>query len=177
MLRHDTLQYFILDQMMHIMAIFAVWIWLFPPSSTAIFSFQSYLTDPTIICVIVVFLGYAITFRPAGFIVSKLIKSFAQTSDVDDGITNAGKCIGYIERSLILTFILLHQYTAIGLLVTAKSILRYDGTRKASEYILLGTLLSFGFAVFIGVIVSLILSYYLPADNADILRSLYNNSR
>ena len=174
MLRCDTLKCFILDQIMHIIVIIAVWIWLFPPAST-MFSIQSCLINPTLICIIVVLLGYVIIFRPGGIIVSKLIKPFAQTANVNAGIISGGKWIGYIERCLILTFILLHQYTAIGLLVTAKSILRYDD-RDVSEYVLLGTLLSFGISVFIGIIVSLVLSFYLPGDMANILRGLYNNS-
>jgi hypothetical protein len=48
--------------------------------------------------------------------------------------------------------VLLEQYQAIGLLVTAKSIFRYTSDRKVSEYILIGTLLSFTIAVFVGII-------------------------
>ena len=62
-----------------------------------------------------------------------------------DGISNAGQLIGYLERILILLFICATQYSAIGFVLTAKSIVRYDqitSNRKFSEYYLLGTLLS-----------------------------------
>ena len=72
------------------------------------------------------------------------------------GIERAGRAIGYLERVLILTFVLLGEYTAIGFLVTAKSILRYEATRVEGEYILIGTLASFTAAILIGVAVNLL---------------------
>ena len=54
------------------------------------------------------------------------------------------------QRVLVLTFILLGEYQGIGFLVAAKSILRFgtvtqasDYQRRISEYIIIGTLLSF----------------------------------
>jgi hypothetical protein len=58
---------------------------------------------------------------------------------------NAGRIIGTIERIIILIFISIGQYSAIGLILTAKSIARYDKIAKEkdfAEYYLLGTLIS-----------------------------------
>lgn len=60
-------------------------------------------------------------------------------------LPNTGKLIGNLERVLVLTFLILNQYTAIGLIFTAKSITRYDKISKDqnfAEYYLLGTLFS-----------------------------------
>jgi hypothetical protein len=75
-------------------------------------------------------------------------------NDTND-LPNAGKLIGIIERFLVLTFILLNQYAAVGFLIAAKSILRFkpDETLK-TEYVLIGTMLSFGIAIAIGVFIS-----------------------
>lgn len=57
----------------------------------------------------------------------------------------AGGFIGLLERLLILLFLSINQYSAIGLVLTAKSIARYDEISKDkdfAEYYLLGTLLS-----------------------------------
>lgn len=57
----------------------------------------------------------------------------------------AGRKIGSIERLIMLTFIAMNQYAAMGLVLTAKSIARYDKITKDerfAEYYLLGTLLS-----------------------------------
>ena len=58
---------------------------------------------------------------------------------------NAGRLIGTLERMIIVILISLKQYSAIGLVLTAKSIARYDKITKDAafaEYYLLGTLLS-----------------------------------
>ena len=57
----------------------------------------------------------------------------------------AGAIIGFLERLIIVIFISIHQYAAIGLVLTAKSIVRYDRIAKDqefSEYYLIGTLFS-----------------------------------
>jgi hypothetical protein len=70
-------------------------------------------------------------------------------------LPNAGKLIGIIERFLVLTFILLNQFGAVGFLIAAKSILRFkpDETLK-TEYVLIGTMLSFGIAIATGVLIN-----------------------
>ncbi|MCL2509352.1 MAG: DUF3307 domain-containing protein [Oscillospiraceae bacterium] len=62
----------------------------------------------------------------------------------------AGALIGLFERIIISVFLSIGQYSAIGLVLTAKSIARYDKISKSqafAEYYLLGTLLSTAFAV------------------------------
>lgn len=57
----------------------------------------------------------------------------------------AGRRIGTIERLIMLIFLSNDQYAAIGFVLTAKSIARYDKItkyEKFAEYYLLGTLLS-----------------------------------
>lgn len=66
-----------------------------------------------------------------------------------------GAIIGFLERALILLFINIGQFSAIGLVLTAKSIVRYDMISKNqqfSEYYLIGTLTSF---------LSAILAFYI----------------
>ncbi|WP_432714765.1 DUF3307 domain-containing protein [Pedobacter sp.] len=74
------------------------------------------------------------------------------------GLDSAGKWIGICERLLIFTFVLMHQYTAIGFLMTAKSILRFSeketNTQLKTEYVLVGTLVSFTSAAILGVLIT-----------------------
>jgi hypothetical protein len=70
------------------------------------------------------------------------------------GLNNGGTVIGYLERMLILIFILSGQFAGVGFLVAAKSILRFgevkDGdNRKQAEYIIIGTFASFLLAILI----------------------------
>ena len=69
----------------------------------------------------------------------------------EEGLPNGGRMIGRLERLLIYLFVLIGAPTAIGFLVTAKSILRFGEikdreSRRLAEYIIIGTLMSFGFA-------------------------------
>lgn len=57
----------------------------------------------------------------------------------------AGRMIGTIERIIMLFFLLIKQYSSVGLVLTAKSIARYNKIsedKEFAEYYLLGTLLS-----------------------------------
>ncbi len=63
--------------------------------------------------------------------------------------------IGLMERFLVLALILVRQYSAVGLIIAAKSILRFRDNKK-NEYVLVGTLLSFGIATLLGILISLI---------------------
>ena len=59
---------------------------------------------------------------------------------------------------LTLVFVMLEQYEAIGFLLAAKSLLRFKETDTVkSEYVLVGTLLSFGIAILLGVVVKLLI--------------------
>lgn len=54
-----------------------------------------------------------------------------------------------------MVLVMLHQYTAIGFIIAAKSILRYNESKTGkTEYVLIGTLLSFSIALMIGIGIS-----------------------
>ncbi|MFA6289668.1 MAG: DUF3307 domain-containing protein [Opitutaceae bacterium] len=68
---------------------------------------------------------------------------------IKDGLKDGGKQIGRLERALIFAFILVGEPTGIGFLVAAKSILRFEEAKQqpVAEYVLIGTLWSFGLAM------------------------------
>jgi hypothetical protein len=80
---------------------------------------------------------------------------YKETTD-DESLPNAGKLIGIMERFLVLALVLIGQFSAVGLIIAAKSILRFRSTVR-NEYILVGTLLSFGIAVLLGILISQVL--------------------
>lgn len=85
---------------------------------------------------------------PSNILIQKILSSYKPNNDNKDLITidnNAGRCIGSLERLIMLIFIAMNQYSAMGLVLTAKSVARYDKIskdEKFAEYYLLGTLLS-----------------------------------
>jgi hypothetical protein len=70
---------------------------------------------------------------------------------------DVGLWIGICEHFLIVTFVLMDAYIAIGLIFAAKEIVRAEKIREKPSYYLLGTLLSTSFAVLFGVLTKLVL--------------------
>lgn len=92
-------------------------------------------------------LALLIIHKPANIAIQKLLLVYKpESKDVDVKIdNNAGRFIGTIERIIMLILLAMGQYSAIGLVLTAKSIARYDRISKEkdfAEYYLLGTLIS-----------------------------------
>ncbi|RAV30381.1 DUF3307 domain-containing protein [Sinomicrobium soli] len=81
----------------------------------------------------------------------------------DASLQNAGKYIGILERLLVFVFIISDHWEGVGFLIAAKSIFRFSDLtrskdRKLTEYILIGTLLSFGTAIATAIACSVFLS-------------------
>jgi hypothetical protein len=93
--------------------------------------------------------------KPINITVKQILDSYKpmeQPTKSDNAVNsnNAGAFIGTLERLLILLFLSLNQYAAIALVLTAKSIARYDKIAHDpafAEYYLLGTLLSTATAI------------------------------
>lgn len=84
--------------------------------------------------------------RPASVTIRTVLESYRpESNEMEGGLPNAGALIGNFERFIILMLLLAQQYAAIGFVLTAKSVARYNKITenpKFSEYYLLGTLLS-----------------------------------
>jgi hypothetical protein len=142
---------FIFDQLAHLLVIVGLAAYYFPASISGELPSELHLF--LLLCVLV------LTFAGSVFI-QVLMSRWIVAEDKDDqSLPAAGKYIGMLERLFIFTFVILNQWSAIGFLITAKSVFRFGDLsrakdRKLTEYILIGTLLSFGLAILIGVIFS-----------------------
>lgn len=72
----------------------------------------------------------------------------------EESLSNAGSYIGMLERLFIFAFVVMNSPSSVGFLLAAKSVFRFGDLkeskdRKLTEYILIGTLLSFGIAMLI----------------------------
>jgi hypothetical protein len=88
--------------------------------------------------------------RPANITIKQLLGQYKPRGANDDSIRKAGAFIGTLERVIIVLLLSVSQYSAIGLVLAAKSVARYDKISKEqafSEYYLLGTLLSTLFVI------------------------------
>lgn len=97
-------------------------------------------------------LAILLVHKPVNIAIQKMLAVFRpqKTKSAIAAVNNAGRFIGTVERSVMLILLAAGQYSAIGLVLTAKSIARYDKISKDSdfaEYYLLGTLLSLLFVI------------------------------
>mgnify|MGYP006278267747 CR=1 FL=1 len=119
---------------------------------------------PLLYTLLVVLLGAILTVWGGGVVVARTIEPYAEQLKEEDGLVAGGRIIGYAERLLIYVFVLANAPGAIGFLVTAKSIFRFgdvtgDGKRRHAEYIIIGTLTSFAYAVTLSYLVRWILTF------------------
>lgn len=151
--RRDEAKYFLIDQALHLGVIGICWWLTFFSNAGPETILEQAGSDPRIwiYATAVLFLT-----SPSGFLIGQLTKKWRQSLDNSEALESAGKWIGIIERILILVLVLQHQYEAIGLLIAAKSILRFNEHNRPeqkTEYLLIGTLISIGLAIVTGLIV------------------------
>jgi hypothetical protein len=150
--RPAKMVYFLADQCLHLLTILLLWIIIYNKwDETGIFLTGVYSN----IRFLLILVAYVIITWPLGILVGQATEQWRDEAGVNaEGLAKAGMWIGFFERFLILTFILIDQYTAVGLLIAAKSILRFNdkegNTQKKTEYVLIGTLMSFSVSVLLG---------------------------
>lgn len=169
--------WFFIDQLAHLLCIGAVW-YFYEPGAPALL--VSLYTERNL----ALLTAYVFITTPAALVIRMIISRWQPDKDVQSAgsrqtpetfstfstepetarprsLQEAGKYIGILERLFILTFILIHHWEAVGFLIAAKSVFRFSDLkeakdRKLTEYILIGTLVSFGIAILTGLIVSAI---------------------
>lgn len=134
---------FMLDQAAHLAALAALALWL-----PDLWHSGLWAQIPWLPAAMALLAGAILATRAGGFAIGLLMEPFAKASP--KGLPGGGRMIGQLERGLIFAMILLGQPETVGLLIAAKSILRFGAVkddRAASEYVIIGTLASFGWAL------------------------------
>jgi len=139
---------FFLDQVDHILVIIGV---------GYLYNYETVNFENLEFIKIILFLTFALIATVVSSVfVDIIISKWKLEEDGDNSLENAGKFIGILERLFIFVFILMGFVSGIGFLLAAKSVFRFGDLskakdRKLTEYILIGTLLSFGMAILAGV--------------------------
>lgn len=103
-----------------------------------------------------VLIAYLLVLKPTSMLISTVLAKYSPIDkSKNEGLIAGGEIIGYLERLLILTFVLIGQYAVIGFILAAKSIFRFgelnkESDRNLTEYVLLGSLLSVTITSMIG---------------------------
>lgn len=145
--------WFLFDQGLHLVSIFVVWYLMFKPAGS---DFSVLASSNIWVYATALLLLTAVSNIVIQVVMS--IWSKALNDGKDQSLSNAGKYIGMLERLFVFTFVITGHWSAIGFLLAAKSVFRFGDLteskdRKLTEYILIGTLLSFGIALATGMIV------------------------
>ena len=147
---------FVVDQILHILIL--LFFWAFQTNTTG--GLLNILTLPLQdYNISLILLGYLIVSNPVGYIIAFSTKTMIKENNQGENNEQGGKSIGIYERIIILTFVLMGQYEAIGFLITGKSIIRFVNKDEhiRSEYVLLGTMMSYTFAIVTGVLIKMLL--------------------
>lgn len=145
----DTFAY-IFDQTIHILVIIftTMIIYLLSEPISYIYCIQYILNmlQADVLNILSWILILLVIIQPSSITIKKVLYRYRpMTNEEKEGNPNAGALIGIYERFIILLLLSAGQYSAIGFVLTAKSIARYNKIAdypKFSEYYLLGTLLS-----------------------------------
>ncbi len=145
--------YFLIDQLFHIIVIAACWHFTFIQWENVKHAWAGMNSNTNfwMILTACIFLT-----SPSGILIGQLTKNWRDQIPDSENLANAGKWIGIAERIIILIFVMQGQYSAIGLLITAKGIIRFnekDRQEIKTEYLVIGTLLSIGIAIVTGLII------------------------
>lgn len=147
--KKDNLLTFVIDQLAHLLVIAIAAIYL-ADSWTGGF-WHLWLNDMS--GPIVLVNGFIIAVIVGNYITALTIKSY--TVDLSgQGLPNAGQLIGWLERMMIFLLLAIDEAEGIAFLIAAKSFLRFEAVKKqeVSEYVLIGTLTSFGWALGVSVL-------------------------
>ena len=151
--RQEKVTWFALDQLLHLLVLaVSAWLWCSSNSWSMPFGIN--------IRYVAISLASLICWKPANIFIKLLLKHYSvnMPQEKESGF-NAGALIGTIERWLILIFVCMQRYDALGLLIAAKYIIRFgDSQTNKSEYVLAGTLLSIFIAVLAGLGVMMVSS-------------------
>lgn len=154
--RPYKIRYFLLDQFFHGLVIVGCW-WLTFKDLKVVQNIFQRLNSSSHYWLLLA--GFVFVTNPAGILIGQLTSQWSRKVDDDNNsLAHAGKWIGIIERVIVLILVLHDQYSAIGLLVAAKGIIRFsekDRQEIKTEYLVIGTLLSIGIAVVTGIIIKL----------------------
>lgn len=154
-----NLTIFVTDQVLHFTAIFILWLIFTEQTGVFMLKLSGLLNNDRwwgiLIC-------YIFLSTPVSVLIGRITLKWSDeitgcNHQEIGGLKSAGKWIGIIERFLIFTFIIAGQFSGVGFLLAAKSVFRFGDLKDSSshmktEYIIIGTLLSFSIAIFTGLV-------------------------
>lgn len=155
----NTLSAFLIDQAAHLVTLAVAAVWWPAAITQGVWANIAPIALPPVILAA----GFITTVTAGGYVVGMLTARYQAVADIpktgpdtgqetgqETGLPDAGRLIGQLERAMIFLFVWIGEPTGVGFLIAAKSVLRIDTAkqgRAASEYVIIGTLASFAWAL------------------------------
>jgi hypothetical protein len=150
---------FLIDQLLHLLVILALYIF------SGNLPIKDYLNE--LFSSQLAFYGFTLSLIILTLPSAHLLKAFFSRYNIEfiqddlQTLPGAGMYIGMLERFLVFLFIITDYWEGIGFLITAKSVFRFGDLSKSknmqlTEYVLMGTLLSFTIAIITGILFRLL---------------------
>lgn len=146
-------RWFFIDQILHVAVIGGISL-CFNEFNFEVLKDQNFLK---------IVIGALFLTTPASIFIKIILSSWTPVTEEEgnvqtESLSSAGKYIGILERLLVFTFIVVNHWEGVGFMVAAKSVFRFSDLaqakqRKLTEYVLIGTLLSFGTAVLAAILI------------------------
>jgi hypothetical protein len=152
--QRPEVKFFLIDQFLHLLVILGSWYFIFCKTFDIRNTWEGITNSEHFWIILTAFIFLSL---PTSIFIGHATKNWRdKIPDVNtESLASAGKWIGIIERTIILILVLVSQYEAIGLIVAAKALLRFNENNRPeikTEYLLIGTLISTGIAIATGII-------------------------
>ena len=151
-IREDQKNIFIIDQVIHVAILMIVSYFIMKSGKSYKYNVMVLdilnIIEISIQSIIVLIVQILLVHKPVNIFIVNIMQSYKPIDKENSNTENtikSGRMIGTIERIIMLFFLLIKQYSSVGLVLTAKSIARYNKiseNKEFAEYYLLGTLLS-----------------------------------
>lgn len=135
---------FVFDQVAHIVTIAAISIY-----APSLWADGAWAASPAILPAMAIATGLIVTLTAGQHAIALFMRPHSMRMR-NNGLKDGGRQIGLLERGLIFLFILAGLPLGVGFLIGAKSILRFGTAsrdQRIAEYVIIGTLASFGWAI------------------------------
>lgn len=149
----DGLRAFLADQALHIATLVTTAL-----LAADLWTSGAWAGRPRLLPIMALATGLVLATRAGGFGIGKLMARF-DGSALPRGLPQGGQMIGVLERLMIFLLVMVGQPGGIGFLIAAKSVLRFEVTttgggdgdkdHSAGEYVIIGTLASFAWALIV----------------------------
>lgn len=132
---------------------------------------------------LVLVLGYALTFLTSGMAVRMIVRSGGKTEKRHASQRDAaekerqdlGAIIGKCENFLAVTFILANEATGLAVIFAVKSMVRAEDMKRDPRYFLGGTLVNFSYSVLMAYLIRSVLGELVAAapGGSSIIQNIF----